>query len=326
MRTRFVTAIPSHTWELRLLSWASEAKGLEPSDPQTAVSTSSDLRLAYSKCATITAACSPSFYLATALLPSAKRQAIRALYAVCRVSDNLIDCQHGDVSAAVKDWSQRVLAPVSPPGDPILSAWGDIRRRYGIPQQYMEQLLNGVAQDLCPKRLTTFDELAAYAYGVASTVGLMSMHILGYTSEQAVPYAIKLGVALQLTNILRDVGEDWQAGRLYLPSCELAQYDLTLSDLAAARVDERWRALMRFQIARNRRLYAEAWPGIGLLHPDGRLAVVAAADLYRAILDDIEAHDYNVFTRRAHVGAARKLSRLPSIWQRSRNLCGPMIS
>jgi phytoene synthase len=160
-------------------------------------------------------------------LPPDKRRAIRALYAVCRVSDNIVDCTHGEALAALRDWRHRVLAPECPPGDPVLRAWNDIRLRYGIPQRYMEQLLNGVAQDLCPRRLATFDELAAYAYGVASTVGLMSMHIIGYSGDEAVPYAIKLGVALQLTNVLRDVGEDWRDGRLYLPLAELARFELT---------------------------------------------------------------------------------------------------
>lgn len=144
------------------------------------------------------------------------------------------------------------------------------------------------------------------------------MHIIGFSGAEAVPYAVKLGVALQITNILRDVGEDWRAGRVYLPLDELAAYGLTESDLAAGRVDGRWRAFMRFQIDRNRRLYAEAWPGIALLGKDGRLAVAAAGELYRAILDDIEAHDYDVFNRRAHVSAWGKLCRLPGIWWRNR--------
>jgi 15-cis-phytoene synthase len=316
----------SQGWEVRLLSLASEARRVESHRVQAPMTVGSELRPAYAKCEAITAASSPSFHLATSLLPPAKRQAIRALYAVCRVSDNIVDRKNGDAPALLRDWRRRVLAPDCPAGDPVLRAWHDVRLRYAVPRRYMEQLLYGVAQDLCPRRLATFDEMAAYAYGVASTVGLMSMHVLGYSSEAAVSYAIKLGVALQLTNILRDIGEDWRAGRLYVPLADLEQFDLSLRDVAAGQVSDRWRALMRFQIERNRRLYAEAWPGIGLLHPDGRLAVAAAADLYRAILDDIEAHDYDVFTRRAHVGTLRKLMRLPSIGLRSRSQCRPTIS
>ena len=129
---------------------------------------------------------------------------------------------------------------------------------------------------------------------------------------------MRLGIALQLTNILRDVGLDWQAGRLYLPLNELAQFGLSEVDIPRGRVDERWRAFMRHQIARTRALYAEAEPGIALLAPEGRFAIAAAANLYRAILEDIEAHDYDVFTRRAHVGLWGKLRRLPRIWWATR--------
>jgi phytoene synthase len=146
----------------------------------------------------------------------------------------------------------------------------------------------------------------------------MSMHISGYASDDAIPYAIKLGVALQLTNILRDVGEDWRAGRVYLPQQDLALFGLSEDDLARGRVDDRWRAFMRYEIAWNRDLYAEAMPGIRLLNPDGRLAVQAAAEFYRAILDDIEAHDYDVFGRRARVSKWAKLRRLPGLWWRTR--------
>jgi 15-cis-phytoene synthase len=146
----------------------------------------------------------------------------------------------------------------------------------------------------------------------------MSMHIVGFESRDALPYAVKLGIALQLTNSLRDIGEDWQTGGLYLPLNELAEFGLCEADIAAARVDDRWRAFMRFQIDRVQRLYDEAAPGIALLNVDGRFAIAAAAELYRAILGDIEAHDYDVFHRRAHVGLWGKLSHLPGIWWNSR--------
>jgi phytoene synthase len=146
------------------------------------------------------------------------------------------------------------------------------------------------------------------------------MHIIGFKSQQAVPYAIKLGIAMQLTNILRDVGEDWRAGRCYLPAEELAAYGITDQDLAAGRVSTAWQAFMKFQIERNRRFYQEAEPGIALLHPDGYRAVMAASTLYGAILDAIETQEYDVFRQRAHVSRLRKLSLLPAIWWRSRRL------
>jgi phytoene synthase len=151
------------------------------------------------------------------------------------------------------------------------------------------------------------------------------MCIIGFEGRPAIPYAVKLGVALQMTNILRDVGEDWRSGRLYLPQEELDAYGLNEEDIAAGRVDERWRAFMRFQIERNRQIYAEAWPGIALLDQDGRFSIAAAADLYRGILDDIEAHDYNVFNRRSYVNTLGKLSRLPGIWWRSRTVKAPHV-
>ncbi|MEO8396555.1 MAG: squalene/phytoene synthase family protein, partial [Chloroflexota bacterium] len=173
-------------------------------------------------------------------------------------------------------------------------------------------------RDLTQTRYQSFDELTEYCYGAASTVGLMSMHIVGFVSQAAVPYAVKLGIALQLTNILRDVGEDWRMGRLYLPLDELSAFDLSESDIAAGRVDDRWRSFMRFQIDRVHSLYDDARPGIAYLNPDGRFAIAAAADLYRAILDDIQAQDYRVFHYRAHVSPYGKLSRLPAIWWSNR--------
>jgi phytoene synthase len=269
---------------------------------------------AYAYCAAITATHSRTFSLATSLLPSEKRRAMRALYAFCRLSDDIVDCSRGDAEEMLAIWRQKALALAPPSGDLIALAWVDTQLRYQIPQRYAEQFLDGVGHDLHQQRYRTFEEVAAYAYSVASTVGLMSMHIIGFAGEQAIPYAIELGVALQLTNILRDIGEDWRSGRLYLPMEEMATFGLSETDLDRGQVDDRWRALMHFQIERNRLLYAEARPGIALLNSDGRWAVAAASELYCVILDDIEAHDYDVFSRRAHVSAWDKARRLPGIW------------
>ncbi len=307
------------TWEHTLLSLAHEANNVLPPAMARSTCDTKTLESAYQHCEAVTAACSRSFYLATSLLPAPKRRAIRALYAVCRTTDDLVDSCPTDAAVALASWRKKVLAAHAAADDPVLIAWTDARLRYQIPLSYVQQFIDGVARDLRQTRYGTFDELAGYAYGVASTVGLMSMRIIGCVDPAAVLYAIKLGVALQLTNILRDVREDWQRGRLYLPLEELAAYDLTEADIAAGQVDDRWRAFMRFQIARARRLYAEAQPGIALLEPDGRFAVAAAAELYRAILQDIETHAYDVFSRRAHVNTWGKLRRFPGIWWRSRN-------
>lgn len=274
---------------------------------------------AYSYCEEITAEHSRSFHLTSGLLPAGKRQAVHALYAFCRVTDDIVDLQEGTkVQASLHNWHQHAFTSAPPADDLVAVAWADARARYDIPQRYAEQLFEGVSRDLVQTRYQTFEELATYCYGVASTVGLMSMHIIGFSDRAAVSYAVKLGLALQLTNILRDIGEDWQRGRFYLPQIELAAFGLSEADVAAGRVDDRWRAFMQFQIARNRQLYAEAWPGIALLNPDGRFAIAAAAGIYRAILDDIEAHDYDVFNRRAYVSTWGKLRRLPSLWWQSR--------
>jgi 15-cis-phytoene synthase len=308
------------TWEHHLITLATEARRPVVAPVAKSVTDEALLDHAYAYCDAVTATHSKTFYVATSLLPFEKRRAVRALYAFCRVADNIVDvdCSEGDGGESLADWRRRALSTQPSADDPIATAWTDTRMRFKIPTRYAEQLIEGVGRDLCQKRYATFGELAEYAYGVASTVGLMSMYIIGFSSNKAIPYAVKLGVALQMTNILRDVGEDWRAGRIYLPLEELAAFGLAEEDVANGRVDERWRALMRFQITRNRQLYAEALPGIRMLNPDGRFAVAAAGELYRAILDDIEAHDYGVFNRRAHVSTLGKLARLPGIWWRSR--------
>lgn len=246
-------------------------------------------------------------------------RAIHALYAFCRTTDDLVDESHGttDSGRLLANWRLRLAKSDLTSHDLVPLAWTYAQAHYGIPRGYADQLIDGIASDLVQGRYSTFAELTEYCYGVASTVGLMVMHIVGFRGAPALPYAIKLGVALQLTNILRDVGEDWRAGRLYLPLDELAAFGLSEADIAAGRVDDRWRAFMRFQIDRTRVLYQEAEPGLAFLASDGRFAIGAASTLYRVILNDIKAHDYDVFHRRAHVSLWGKLKRLPGTWWRS---------
>jgi phytoene synthase len=278
------------------------------------------LERAYQRCEAITRNHSRTFHLASSLLPTAICRSVRTLYAFCRVSDDLVDRPKGDPRAALEVWKQRALSPHPPQDDLVALAWADTRARYRIPLLYAEQLLDGVTRDLETVRYATFTDLATYAYGVASTVGLMAMHIVGFSGPEAVPYAVRLGVALQLTNILRDVGEDWRAGRLYLPLDELAAFDLTEEDIAARQLDERWHAFLCFQIERVQHLYINSLPGIALLAPAGRFAIAAAAELYWAILDDILAHNGDVFRRRAYVSQWEKVRRLPGIWWRTKTL------
>lgn len=307
----------SISWESRLLLRAHEASG-QASIPTDTTLDQNLLARAYAFCDGITRQHSRTFTLASTLLPPGKRRAVRALYAFCRTSDDLVDCpDEKDPLQALDQWRVRSLSGSPDPANLVATAWADSRLRFGIPARYAEQLLDGVASDVNHRRYATFDELASYCYSVASTVGLMSMHIIGYRGPEAIPYAVKLGVALQLTNILRDVGEDWTNGRLYLPQDEMRSFGLSEADLEAGQVTPQWRKFIRFQIERARRLYAEAWPGIAMLNRDGRFSIAAAADLYEAILDDIQVHDYDVFSRRAHLGALGKLRQLPSIWLRT---------
>jgi phytoene synthase len=312
-----MNALHVTTWEYNLLALASDVRAITAAPAGLDVDPTL-LENAYAHCEALTAEHSRSFSLASRWMSGDKRRAVRALYAFCRTTDDLVDHAQGDAAGALVAWRERALSPEPTLDDPVALAWADARLRYHIPLHFAEQLIDGVTRDLRQSRYDTFAELAAYSYGVASTVGLMSMHIIGFAGSAALPYAIKLGVALQITNILRDVAEDWDAGRVYLPHEDLAAFNLTDDDLARGQVDDRWRAFMQMQIARNRRLYAEAEPGIALLNHDGRFAVAAASGLYRAILRDIETHDYDVFSRRAHVGTLGKLVRLPGIWQRSR--------
>ncbi|HGE69326.1 TPA: phytoene/squalene synthase family protein [Candidatus Poribacteria bacterium] len=306
-------------WEIKLTNLAYSA--IENAEyPQNIKIDKHILDQAYRHCNLITKKYSRTFYLASGLLPAEKRKSARALYAFCRTSDDIVDLSETNPIEKLEFWRQRALSTSIVENDPIVIAWLDTRIKYGIPTKYAEHLIDGVSRDFYQVRYNTFDELAEYCYGVASTVGLMTMHIIGFKGLKAIPYAIKMGVSLQLNNILRDVGEDWNIGRLYLPLDELRDFDLSESDIQAGIVDDRWREFMKFQINRCRQLYAEALPGIALLDPDGRFAIASAAELYRAILDDIEAHDYDVFNRRAYVSLWGKLSRLPGIWWRSKTL------
>ena len=304
------------SWETRLLDWAYQGLYHELSR-DCMVADDPQLAQAYAHCDRTTALSSRTFHLASGLLPRPKRRAARALYAFCRVTDDIVDRAGDDPGAELAAWRRKVTSDCPANGDTVALAWADTQRAFGIPSLYAEQLIDGVARDLGQRRYETFEELTAYCYGVASTVGLMAMHVIGFSGAEALPYAVKLGVALQLTNILRDVAEDWRAGRLYLPREELAAFQLGEADIERGQVGDRWRRFMRFQIDRVRRLYRESLPGVGLLHTDGRLAIGAAAELYQGILRDIERHDMDVFSRRAHVTTAQKFMRLPGIWWRA---------
>ncbi len=315
-----MSLLQTQPWEVQLLLAAQEAFDSQRR-AEMVLADEPALEAAYAECENVTRAHSRTFFMASSLLPMQKRRAARALYAFCRVTDDLVDDparSAEDREAALGAWETQVMAKCPPVNDRVCLAWADAQARFGIPHGYAQQLIDGCARDVVQTRYETFAELAEYSYGVASTVGLMAMHVIGFTGEEALRYAVRLGVALQLTNILRDVAEDWRNGRVYLPQEELRAYGLSEEDIARGEVTPQWRAFMAFQVERNRKLYDEGLPGIRYLNRNGRFAIGAAAELYKAILDDIEAHDYDVFNRRAHVPTLGKLRRLPGIWLRSR--------
>lgn len=269
-----------------------------------------ELRNAYAHCRRITRQASKSFSLAAQLLPAPKRRAIEALYAFARTSDDIVD-EQADPAGALEQWIAQVHMRAAG-SHPLLHAWHDACATYQLPAALADELLAGVGMDLAIDRYATFSELQLYCYRVASVVGLLAMRIIGYIAE-AEPYAVQLGIALQLTNILRDVGEDAARGRIYLPLEDLERFGVGEVELLRGVRSERFRALMRWEIARAEALYQASWPGIALLHHDGQMAVAAAALMYRAILPKIIANDYDVFNKRACVPLHEKALLLPRI-------------
>lgn len=277
---------------------------------------------AYAYCDTVTRRYSRSFTFSSAFLPPDKRRAARALYAFCRLSDNIVDedtISRDEALERLEAWREAMRRPASQQEHPVLLAWADTRERYNIPLRYSEELLDGMRLDLERTRYQTFEELWHYCYLAASTVGINSMYITGFEDRpETFQRAEELGVALQMTNILRDVGEDWRRGRIYLPQEDLARFGYTEDDFAQGVVDDRWRALMAFEIERTQALYDRALTGLALLSREGQFAIAASADVYRGILDKIVQNGYDNFRRRAALSTWDKLIRLPRLWQAHR--------
>jgi 15-cis-phytoene synthase len=317
-----MSLIHPQAWELRLLLIAQEA--LQSQALHHSVQADKTvLDAAYQHCDAITYEHSRTFYMASSLLPYEKRRGARALYAFCRITDDIVDEPNSSLSERQERldvWRLEIMQEHPKHHELVALAWADIQHKFYVPRDYASQLIAGCERDIAQTRYETFADLAEYSYGVASTVGLMAMHIVGFSGEEALPFALKLGVALQVTNILRDVAEDWRNGRVYLPQDELAAFGLSEADIERGIVTENWRKFMAFQIERTRQLYAESIPGIAMLKPDGRFAIAAAAELYRAILSEIEKRDYDVFSRRIHLSAFGKVRRLPIIWWHSHQI------
>jgi phytoene synthase len=272
------------------------------------------LQAAYAHCAAIAARHGKSYHLATRLLTADRRPAVHALYAAARTADDLVDHPGADPAGDLAEWSRAVLADLDAgwSDDPVRLALVDTFGRYGIPVEHLVDFLAAMTSDL---EVTGYADLAAldrYMWGSAAVIGLQVLPVLGtapgVSLEEAAPHAIALGEAFQLTNFLRDVGEDADRGRVYLPADLLAAHGVTREQLAEKRHDARFAALMREMVAVVRRRYDDAAPGTPLLAPESRDCVRAATALYGGILTEIERADYRVLDRRVSVSKPRRLA------------------
>ena len=272
----------------------------------------------YRQAAEATARGSKSFYFATRFFPPDLASAAHAVYWFCRHTDDLVDeCPSIEEGRRQLDAWAALLAKSST-DHPVLAVFLDTVRRYQIPLEYPFELIEGMRMDLSQTRYETFNDLRLFCYRVASVVGLMMCWIIGFENpadrEKALPYAIDLGIGMQLTNILRDIGEDLERNRIYLPREDLQRFNYSEDDLRAHRRTPAFADLMRFQAARARSYYDRGNAGIPLLHHRGRFAVKIASDVYREILNRVESSHFDVFDNRTVVPAARKY------WLTLRNL------
>ncbi|XP_058748082.1 phytoene synthase 2, chloroplastic [Vicia villosa] len=287
---------------------------------------SSLLSEAYDRCGEICAEYAKTFYLGTLLMTSERRRAIWAIYVWCRRTDELVDGPNAShiTAAAMDRWESRLEELFQGrPFDMLDAALSDTVAKFPVDIQPFKDMIEGMRMDLKKSRYKTFDELYLYCYYVAGTVGLMSVPVMGIsthsqaTTESVYNAALALGIANQLTNILRDVGEDAGRGRVYLPQEELALAGLSDDDIFAGKVTDKWRSFMKSQIKRARMFFDEAEKGVMELNEASRWPVWAALLLYRQILDEIEANDYNNFTKRAYVSKTKKFLSLPLAYARS---------
>lgn len=268
-----------------------------------------------------------TFYFASHVLPAQKRGDAYAVYAFCRHADDRIDLAKSEetrllAAKELRDLLEAIYSTLddtdpllSPAKHPWVPAFREVIRRRAIPKNYFEDLLEGVEMDLGAVRIKTWEELEKYCYHVASVVGLIMVHVLTEPAPELLRPARDLGTAMQLTNILRDIGEDWQRDRVYLPAEELARYHLGDEDIANANASDMFRAMMRGQIDRARDYYRAAEPGILELPNDGsRYCARLMSIIYGAILDEIERADYEIFARRVRVSMPRKLWLAAGVW------------
>jgi len=274
------------------------------------------LRESYKECKRLNSLHGKTYYLATLLLPKSKRPHVHALYGFARYADEIVDdltstLTHQEKGDALQRWSEQLLQDISNgrSNDHVGRALVDTVQRFNIPIAYFEAFLHSMAMDLTVTQYETYDDLLEYVYGSAAVIGLHMVHVLGTsegkTSEALVP-AEKLGIAFQLANFIRDVGEDLERGRVYLPIAELRSYGVSREMLERRSLTPQIIEALKFQIGRVRDLQNEANLGINLLSPDSQACIRAASELYCGIVDEVEKIDYQVFTTRAKTSTWRR--------------------
>ncbi|MFD4638082.1 phytoene/squalene synthase family protein [Lentzea sp. NPDC058436] len=277
------------------------------------------LRDAYRRCRELNALHGRTYYLATRLLGAEQRPAVHALYGFARWVDDVVDDVHSGIDAKVAelgaiDARLQAALDAGATDDPVLAALIDTVHRYDIPVQHFRDFMASMRMDLTVTDYPTFADLDRYVHGSAAVIGLQVLPVLGTSvpREEAEPAAAALGVAFQLTNFIRDVGEDLDRGRVYLPADELAEFGVDRERLlharAAGHADQQVRAALRDQVRRARQHYERAWPGIGMLAPRSRPCVLTAYRLYGRILDLVEGADCDVLSRRVVVSNGRRLA------------------
>ena len=281
------------------------------------------LRASYELCRQLNAEHGKTYYLATLLLPPAKRPYVHALYGFARYADEIVDDLASTLTESQKAeqlrvWGNDFLAKFDSghTDDPVCLAVLDTVRRWNIPREHFEAFLHSMTMDLTVAEYATYEDLYEYVYGSAAVIGLQMVPILEPTSQDAYKYATELGVAFQLANFIRDVGEDLERGRVYLPLEELAQFGVTRADLEARVATPEIKAALKYQIARVRQLEESSRTGIAMLGASAQPCIETARILYCGIVNAVEDIDYEVFAKRATVSLTRRLRvAVPAYWQ-----------
>jgi phytoene synthase len=276
--------------------------------------TDPDLRASYAECKRLNALHGKTYFLATLLLPKAKRPFVHALYGFARYADEIVDDLASELSIeekaqALSTWGDGVLSDLKKgtSDDHVGRALIDTVKRFDIPHEHFEAFLHSMTMDLTVQEYETYEDLLEYVYGSAAVIGLEMVPILGPLHNDAFEAAKKLGIAFQLANFIRDVDEDLDRGRVYLPVKELAQFGVTREMLEERVLTPEIIEALKFQIARVRQLQAEATPGIAMLEPTSRPCIEAASTLYCGIVDEVEKIGYDIFNQRAKTSTPRRI-------------------